>query len=179
MAIFIHAEIRASYSVEIQRKARSPITDNPLGVDGGQIGLPRVFLHTPKSHPFEATCGNGATIRRSTCRRGSTARRRRRAAIGSMPNVASNCEGWDYQRTTVMTAGGGLSGPTAGGVPSGPGTPRSSAVRSGTGVRLLRHCGRRNSYEPACHGDGHNGRVRLLDGVPADVGLRPAPLFNA
>lgn len=61
-------------------------------------------------------------------------------------------------------------------LPSGPGTHRSSAVRSGAGVHLQH--GRRNSYEPACHGDGHNGWVRVRDGAPADVGSRPAPLFK-
>ena len=48
------------------------------------------------------------------------------ASIGSMPNVASNCESSGFSRTTSMIAGGGLFGPNTGGGRRG--TPRSSAV---------------------------------------------------
>jgi hypothetical protein len=72
----------------------------------------------PASRLFGATCGSSATVRRSTYRRGSTVRRRQPASIGSMPNVASNCESWGSARTTAMIAGGGL---------FGRGTPASSA----------------------------------------------------
>ena len=77
---------------------------------------------------FRGDSGSGATVRRSTCRRGSIVRRRQRASSGSIPNVASRCEGSGSPRTTAMPAGGVLVGPTAGGVPSGPDTHRSSAV---------------------------------------------------
>ena len=73
----------------------------------------------PASRPFAATGGSGATLRRSTCRRGSTVRRRQPASIGSMPSVASHGESSGLPRTTAMPAGGDRGGRTAGVVPSG------------------------------------------------------------
>ena len=82
----------------------------------------------PASRPFAATYGSGATVRRSTCRRGSTVRRRQPASLGSMPNVASRCGGSASPRTTGMPTGGVLLGWIAHGGLSGPGIHRSSAA---------------------------------------------------
>jgi Plasmid encoded RepA protein len=63
-------------------------------------------------------------------------RRRQPALIGSMPNVASSCDSSGCPRTTAISAGGGLVGPIAGGVPSGPDTPPEQCPRSGSGTSL-------------------------------------------